>query len=325
MSAGARSLIPADLASRAALLSFTANLGLMVLKLTAGILTGSVAVLSDGVDSGQDVFASAIAFGSVRFAMRPPDLAHQYGHGRAETLAAMFQSFLIFAGGVYIAFRGIERLLNPPDHIGAGAGLVTMAVTASVNVLVVRYVGKVARQTNSPAIESDARHLWTNVVQAAAIFIGLGLVLITGNVAIDGAIALMLAVYLFWTAARILWDSLHDILDVSLDDDDVEFIQGVIMRHRDDICGFHRLRTRRSGQRPFIDVHLIQPKDMTVSQASAVVDSIEGEIWGRWPGAIVTIQTEPDDGRFRGPMDSEESRGMEGERPSRVYDPPAGI
>jgi len=147
--------MPADLATRAAVVSFMSNAALMALKLTVGILTGSVAVLSDGVDSGQDVFASAITFLSVRYAMRPPDYGHPYGHGRAETLAAMVQSLLIAGGGVYIVFRAVLRLADPPDEIGVSLGLVAMAITAVVNLAAVQYVGRVARLTNSPAIMSE--------------------------------------------------------------------------------------------------------------------------------------------------------------------------
>jgi cation diffusion facilitator family transporter len=315
--------LPSDLASRAAVVSFLSNTALMVLKLTVGVITGSVAVLSDGIDSGQDVFASAVSFFSVRFAMRPPDLEHPYGHGRAETLAAMFQSFLISAGGVYIVVRAVLRLLNPPADIGVDLGLGAMAITALVNLVVVQYVGRVARQTASPAIESDARHLVTNIVQAVSILVGLGLVAVTGEVAFDAVVALALAAYLFWTAGHIFWDSLHDIMDVSLSDEDLRFIEEAILKHRDEIVGYHRLRTRRLGQQPYVEVHVVQPPHMTVAEADAVVDRIEAEICGRWPGAIVTIQTEPADGRFLGPMQSPESRGLEGEfrRPRRS---PAG-
>ncbi len=308
--------VPADLASRAALLSFLSNLGLMVLKLSVGMITGSVAVLSDGVDSGQDVFASALAFISVRYAMRPPDLAHPYGHGRAETIAAVVQSFLIAAGGAYIAVRGGLRLVDPPDEIGLDLGLAAMAVTALVNIAVVQYVGHVARVTNSPAIMSDARHLWTNVVQALAILGGLSLVALTGEVFFDAIAALALAVYILWTAGHILWASLHDILDSSLSDDDLRFIEQALMKHQAEIAGYHRLRTRRSGQKPYIDIHVVQPPAMTVAEADRVADMIEADIRERWPGAIVTIQTEPADGRFLGPMQSTDSRGLEGERPS---------
>ncbi|HXH22648.1 MAG TPA: cation diffusion facilitator family transporter [Dehalococcoidia bacterium] len=307
--------VPSDLASRAAVVSFLANSGLMALKLAAGIITGSVAVLSDGIDSAQDVIASAIAFLSVRFAMRPPDLSHPYGHGRAETLAAMIQSLLIGLGGVYITYRAITRIADPPASIGVDLGVGAMVITALVNLVVVRYVSYAARVTGSPAIESDARHLWTNVVQAAAILAGLGLVRLTGEVLFDPLTALGLALYLFWTAGHILWESLHDVMDVSLAEEDVRFVEDAIMRHSDRIAGYHRLRTRRSGQRPYIDVHIIQPANMTVAEAHAIADSIEAEICARWPDACVTIQTEPADGRFLGPMQSPESRGREGEVP----------
>lgn len=315
MSRWLRLPLPSDPASRAATVSFFSNAALMVLKLTTGIITGSVAVLSDGIDSGQDVIASAIAFASVRYAMRPPDISHPYGHGRAETLAAMLQSMLIGAGGAYIVFRAVRRLIEPPDSIGVDLGLAAMLITAFVNLAVVRYVARVARVTDSPAIRSDARHLVTNVVQAVAILGGLGLVGITGEVAFDPVVALGLAAYLFWTSGNILWDSLHDIMDVSLSEKDLQFIEAVIMKHRDDIRGYHHLRTRRSGQHPYVDVHLIQPAAMTVREANTISDRIEAEIHGRWPLAIVTIQTEPADGRFLGPMESPESRGLEGEKP----------
>jgi cation diffusion facilitator family transporter len=307
--------IPRDLASRAASLALVVNAGLMVLKIAAGIMTGSVAVLSDGIDSAQDVVASGIAFVSVRFAMRPPDLSHPYGHGRAETLAAMAQSFLIAVGGAYITYRAAVRIADPPDSIGIDVGLAAMAITAVVNLAILRYSRHAARETGSPAIESDARHIATNIVQAVVIGAGLGIVAITGEVLFDPIMALGLALYLFWTAGHILWDSLHDILDVSLAEEDVRFVEETMLRHCDRISGYHRLRTRRSGQRPYIDVHIIVPPEMTVAEAHDISDSIEADIVARWSDACVTIQTEPADGRFLGPMESPDSRGREGEMP----------
>jgi cation diffusion facilitator family transporter len=305
--------IPRDLASRAASLALVANAGLMVLKLTTGIVTGSVAVLSDGIDSAQDVIASGIAFVSVRFAMRPPDLSHPYGHGRAETLAAMFQSFLIALGGVYITYRALTRIAEPPESIGVDLGAAAMVITTVINIAVLRYSRYAARATRSPAIESDAMHIATNIVQSVVILAGLGLVAATGEVLFDPIVALGLAVYLFWTAVHILWDSLHDILDVSLAEEDLRFVEQAILRHCDRISGYHRLRTRRSGQRPYIDVHIITPPEMTVAEAHDIADSIEADICARWADACVTIQAEPADGRFLGPMESPESRGREGE------------
>ena len=309
--------LPSDMASRAAMLSLGSNLVLMVLKISVGIVTGSVAVLSDGIDSAQDVVSSSIALFSVRVGRRPPDIDHPYGHGRAETVAAMTQALLIGGGGIYIIYRGVLRLIHPPEEIGTDLGLAAMFVAMVMNVLVVQYVGRVARKTQSPAIASDARHLWTNIVQAVAVMSALALVAATGSVIFDPLIAVGLAAYLLWTAGTILWVSISDVMDISLGEEDVHFVERTILSHRDEIAGFHRLRTRRSGQQKYVDFHLILPGAMTIAEAQAICDGIEEEIKVRWPTAVVTVQTEPADGRFLGPLQAPESRGREGERPAR--------
>jgi cation diffusion facilitator family transporter len=292
MSAAARRLIPSDLASRAALLSLGASAGLMLFKLTAGLLTGSIAVLSDGVDSAQDVLAAAIALVSVQVGKRPPDTGHPYGHGRAETLAAGAQGLLILAGGAFIIVSAVRRLLDPPASIEAGPALLVMLLAAAVNLGVNRYATGVARATNSPAISSDARHLWTNVVQAGAILLGLALVLLTGETIFDAAVALLLGLYLLYAAGAILWAVAGDVLDRSLAPEDVRFIQDAI-RSEPGVTGFHRLRTRRSGQVPHIDCHLILPPSLSLIESHDIAHRVEARIKQRWPAAAVTIHTEP--------------------------------
>ena len=314
MSAVLRQLIPSDLAARAALLSLLSNLAMMVLKLSVGLITGSVAVFSDGIDSAQDVVAASIALASVRFGARPPDLSHPYGHGRAETVAAGTQSLLIAGGGALILYRAVDRLVSPPDSIGTSLGLVAMVIAAAVNFLVVQYAGRVARVTGSPAIASDVRHLWTNIVQAGAVLLGLALVAATGEVAFDAIVALALGLYLAWTAASILRFAVGDVLDTSLTEEEVRFVEEAILAERDEIAGYHRLRTRRSGQSRHVDFHLILPPTLTVAEAHVITDRIEQRIRARWPEAVITIHSEPADGRFRGPLDvGAPSRGREGE------------
>src|SRR5262245_50703868 len=140
-----RRMVPADLAGRAALFSLAANLVLMVMKVAAGLITGSVAVLSDGIDSAQDVVAAGIVFVSVRIGATPADESHPYGHGRAETVAATAQALLIAGGGVFILFRSGQRFLDPPNDIGAGLGLAVMCVAALVNFGVGLYARRVAQ------------------------------------------------------------------------------------------------------------------------------------------------------------------------------------
>ncbi len=229
MSLNAKSILPADLASRAAALSLAANFGLMIIKITVGLITGSLAVLSDGIDSAQDMLAAGIVLASVRIGRRPADPEHTFGHGRAETIAAAIQALMIGVGATYIAFSAVSRLTNPPDQIGTDLGLATMLLAALVNLIVVRYVANAARITRSPAIASDARHLWTNVVQAVAVLTGLGLVALTGEVAFDAILALSLALYLFWTSGRILASAANDILDASLSAEEVRFVEAAIL------------------------------------------------------------------------------------------------
>lgn len=307
-------MIPRDPASRAAALSLISNAVLMVFKLTIGILSGSVAVLSDGIDSAQDMVAAAISFASVSIARRPPDIGHPYGHGRTETLAAAAQAVLIGGGGVYIIFRAIDRFISPPDHIHTEIGILIMLITLVANLGVARYAGGVARLTHSPAIESEARHSMSNVVQAGGVLAGLVLVNLTGRIFFDPLVALGIAVYLLWTALRILWSVVRDTLDVSLPEGEIGLIEKAILSEGKAIAGYHRLRTRRSGQQPQIDFHLILPGGMALEEAHTIADRIEARIREHWPTAAILIHSEPDDGRFLGPGQSEvASHGREGE------------
>jgi len=284
-------LLPADPASRAASFSVYMNVGLMALKVSVGLIAGSVAVLSDGIDSGTDLIAATIALISVRVGARPADETHPYGYGRVETMAAGAQAVLIAGGGVFIVTTSVLRLLNPPDHIGHDLGLVAMLIAAAVNVVLVQYTGRVARETKSPAIASEARHLWTNVVQAGAVMLGLALVAITNEVAFDAIVALGLGLYLLWTAGHILRSTIGDVLDTRLSREEIDQISAAILAEGAD--GYHLLRTRRSGQTRHIDFHLTLPGEMTVDDSHALSDRIEARIEALWPGTVVTVHVEP--------------------------------
>ena len=291
-----------DLASRAAALSFTSNVTLMILKLVVGILTGSIAVLSDAVDSAEDAVASSFAFFSIRLASQPADAEHPYGHGKAESIAAAGQALLIAGGGGYIIFRAVDRLVEGGAAIDTTPGLIAMAVTAVVNMAVVLYVGRAARLTGSVALKADTRHLWTNVGQAGAVIAALSLVAFTGNAIFDPIFALLLAVYLLWTAAQVLIGALEEIMDVRLPEQEVRLIEGCLDRHRAaGVRGYHDLRTRKAGRQRHIDLHLLVDPQQTVEAAHKLCDAVEEAICADLPGAVVTIHLEPDDGRYRGP------------------------
>lgn len=289
-----------DLASRAAALSFTSNITLMVMKFVVGIMTGSIAVLSDAIDSAEDAVASTFAFLSIQLASQPADEEHPYGHGKAESIAAAGQALLIAGGGGYIIVRAVLRLLERDAEIDTTPGLIALAVTAAVNVGVALYVGRAARLTGSVALKADTRHLWTNVAQAAGVVLALGLVALTGNAIFDPIMALALAVYLLWTAGEVFTAALAEIMDVRLPEHEQRLIEACLREHQSGVRGYHDLRTRKAGRQRYVDFHLLVDPNETVEAAHGVCDKIEEAICKCLPGAVVTIHLEPDDGRYRG-------------------------
>jgi cation diffusion facilitator family transporter len=287
-----------DLASRAAALSFTSNLTLMVMKFVVGIMSGSIAVLSDAIDSAQDVVASLFAFISIQLASQPADEEHPYGHGKAESLAAAGQALLIAGGAGYIVARAVLRLIDHDVQIDTTPGLIALAVTAVVNVGVVLYVGRAARLTGSVALRADTRHLWTNVVQAIGVVVALSLVAITGHSIFDPIMALALAVYLIWTAGQVFVTALSEIMDVRLPRHEQELIEQALYDHRlAGVRGYHDLRTRKAGRQRYVELHLGVDPQQTVEAAHDLCEQVEAAIRSRLPGVVVvTIHLEPDSG-----------------------------
>jgi cation diffusion facilitator family transporter len=284
-----------DLASRAAALSFTSNVTLMVMKLAVGVMTGSIAVLSDGIDSAQDAIASTFAFLSIRLGARPADEEHPYGHGKAESIAAAGQALLIAGGAAYIIAQAIHRMTGH-HSIETTPGLIALAVTAGVNVCVVLYVGRAAKITGSMALRADTRHLWTNVAQAAAVFTALALVAITDNSIFDPIMALALAVYLLWTAVNVFMEALTEIMDVRLPKHEEQLIEECLQRNPS-VRSHHGLRTRKAGRERYVDIHVTVDAQQTVEAAHTICDELSSAIGACLPGAVVTIHLEPDDGQ----------------------------
>jgi cation diffusion facilitator family transporter len=284
-----------DVASRAAALSFASNAVLMTAKIAVGVIFGSVAVLGDGVDSAQDVLASALALLSVRYAVQPADEAHPYGHGKAESLAALSQAALIAGGAVFIAVTAIYRLSTGGVEIHVAPSLAMMGVTAAANLGVAAYAMRAAKASGSVAIAADARHLMTNVVQAGGVIAALALVGITGERAFDPIVALLLAAYLGWIASKILREALSELIDTALPDEDVALLQECLAHEGHGVRGYHALRTRKSGRERYIDVHVLIDPALTVSEAHRRVEEIEQHLREALPGAIASIHLDPDE------------------------------
>jgi cation diffusion facilitator family transporter len=288
---------------RIAAISLATTICLLSLKLILGIISGSIAVLSDAIDSGTDVVGGTAALISVRVATWPADEDHPYGHGKVESISASVAATVVAIGGGFVVFQSVRRLIVGSPEINVGLALAPMLIAAAANAVLTFYMRREARRVRSLALASEATHLQTNVVQAGAVIAGLVVVGVSGLRVFDPLVALGLAAYMGWTAVHLARNALSEVMDVALPDEELRAIHNVITAHEDEIRGFHRLRSRKAGPTRHVDMHLLVDPHSTVEKVHAVCDEIEREISERLPGTTATIHPEPDDGRYRGPLD----------------------
>ncbi|MEE9286236.1 MAG: cation diffusion facilitator family transporter [Dehalococcoidia bacterium] len=288
---------------RIAAISLIATVGLLALKLALGLISGSIAVLSDAVDSGTDLAGGTAALVSIRIAAWPADQSHPYGHGKVESISASVAATVIAVGGGFVVFQAVRRLLVGSPEIDVGLGLAAMVTAVIVNVILAYFMRREARRSGSLALSAEATHIQTNVVQAGTVIAGLALVGISGERIFDPLVALGLAAYMGWTAIGLVRTAVSEIMDEALPDDELRAVQAVLIAHQAQIRGFHRLRSRKAGPTRHVDMHLVVDPQQTVQQVHTICDGIEKEIQERLPGTIVTIHPEPDDGRYLQPLE----------------------
>jgi cation diffusion facilitator family transporter len=287
--------------SGAAGLSIASNSVLIALKLAAGAITGSIAIITEAIHSLIDLVASVIAFISVRKADEPADADHPYGHEKSENLAAAVEGVLVLAAGVAVAVEAIRRLASGApaiDHIGLAVGV--MAASAVVNLLVSLRLRRVARRTGSPAIEGDAAHLAADVWTSAGAAVGLALVAVTGWEPLDAIVALAVAGYVAAVGARLVWRAAHVLLDGSLPEGDMRVIEQVLAGFRDEGVSFHAVRGRRAGSKRLIDFHMVVPPETTVRRGHAMTGRVKRDLVAALPGTEVLIHLEDHEPGTRG-------------------------
>jgi cation diffusion facilitator family transporter len=284
------------LKQRTAALSVVSNSGLILLKVIAGSITGSVSVLTEAVHSSIDLVASIVAFFSVRKAGEPADDSHRYGHEKIENLSAAIEGILILVGSAAIAFEAIRRLINGGELNTVGLGIAVVAFSIVVNIIVSGMIGKMARATDSPALEGDAAHLRTDAMTSAGVLVGLILVKVTGANWIDPVVALLVAASIVVTGVRLLSRSSRVLVDQALPDDEVDAIRSAIeaFAHRG-VVGYHELRTRRAGARRYVDLHVQFSAGTSLEDAHRTAHELQDLIASRLHGADVLIHLEPED------------------------------
>ncbi len=280
----------------AAALSVASNVLLIVLKLVAGVITGSVAILAEALQSTIDLVASVIAFVSVRKADQPPDAEHPFGHQKFENLAANFEGVLILVGAGVIVYESARRLATGGEVEQLGIGIAIIALTVVVNLVVSGVIGRRARALRSPALAGDAAHLRTDALTSIGVLVGLALVQLTGETWLDPAIALAVAVAIVVTGLRLVAGSSRVLLDEALPAEDIAAIRATIIAFGErGVVGFHALRARRAGARPYVDLHVQFRAGTTLEEAHDLAEELEAAIAERLGGGDVLIHLEPAD------------------------------
>lgn len=294
--AGVARAEPSPIKRRAAALSIASNSLLILLKVIVGTLTGSIAVLTEGMHSAIDLVASIVAYVSVRKADEPADESHPYGHEKIENLASAIEGMLILVGSGVIVFEAIRHLAKGSqiDHLGWGIGVVGLSIV--VNVTVSGVLGRRARETDSAALQGDAAHLRTDAFTSVGVLVGLVLVEVTGQRWLDPAVALIVAGAIVVSGVRILTRSGRVLVDEALPEDELEGIrEEVVALGPRGVVGYHALRGRRAGARRMIDLHLQFRAGMTLEDAHAIAHQLQDAIDRRLGGAEVLIHLEPED------------------------------
>jgi cation diffusion facilitator family transporter len=292
--------------SRAAALSIASNSLLIALKLAAGAITGSIAILTEAVHSLIDLVASVVAFVSVRKADEPADADHPYGHEKVESLAATIEGMLILVGAGIIVYEATRHLVEGAEVESLGIGIAVMAFSVLANVAVSTVLYRRARTLDSPALEGDAAHLRTDAMTSAGVLVGLGVVELTGNAAFDSITALIVAAAIVWAGIRIIRRSSGVLVDEALPAAELDRIEAAIARARTpEVAGYHKLRARRAGSRRHIDLHVQYRAGTSLERAHQLAHEMRASIEAELNLAEVLIHVEPETS-YHGPDEGRE-------------------
>jgi cation diffusion facilitator family transporter len=275
---------------KTARLSILSNTSLIIMKLVAGLISGSVSIISEAIHSSMDLLAAVIAYYSVKLSDTPPDEEHPYGHGKFENVSGVIEAVLIFVAAGWIIVEAVQKIRHPKPVENIEVGALVMTISAIVNTLVSRQLYKVAKKTDSIALEADALHLKTDVYTSAGVALGLLLIWITGWHFLDPIVAISVALLIIRESFNLLRNAYSPLLDTSLSGEENAIIDEVIS-HKG--YKYHSLRTRRSGHYKFADLHLELYEDMPLKVVHLICDEIESEIKNRIKNIEIQIHVEP--------------------------------
>lgn len=286
-----------DRKSKFALLSIFSNTLLIIFKITVGILSGSVSIISEAIHSIMDLIASFVAFLSVKSSGTPADKDHPYGHGKIENISGIVEGVLIFIAAGMIIFEAVKKINEPAEIEHAFIGAAVMAVSAIINLLVSRKLYEVAKEEDSMALEADALHLKTDVYTSFGVGIGILLIKLTGFTILDSIVAILVALIIIKEAWELCKNAFDHLIDIRLTDKEEQEIDKVIKKvmkeHNRQLIDYHKLKTRKSGNKRHVDFHITLDPDITVKEAHDIVGCLKKEMNEKFSSTRVSIHIDP--------------------------------
>jgi cation diffusion facilitator family transporter len=272
-------------------LSIVAALLTISLKLAAYLLTNSVGLLSDALESCVNLVAAVVALFMLNLAEKPPDKEHEFGHNKAEYFSSAIEGGLIVLAAFSIIWSAVPRILHPQPLENVGLGLMVAIGASLINLIVSTILVKNGKKNNSITLEADGKHLMTDVLTSGGVLLGIALVKLSGWLVLDGIVAIGVAINIIWTGYQLIRRSASGLLDTAVSKDETDKINQVLEKYKQQNIIFHSLMTRQSGQRKFIFVQLLMPGKLNIHQGHNIAEKIEKDIRMLFPDTPTTVFT----------------------------------
>ena len=279
----------------AAKLSIISNILLTILKITTGLISGSLSIISEAIHSMSDFFASVITFFSVVKSSEPADNDHPYGHGKYEDMSGLIERFLRILAAIFIIYHSVIKIISGSyTNTETGLGIAVMFIAALVNFVVSQILFKTAKESNSISLYADGQHLRTDVYSSLGVFAGLILIKLSGYSVLDPIIAIIVAGYIYKTGYSISKQAIMRLLDYSLPKEDIEKIKKIVKNYSPAVkLKRNGIKARQVGPTKDIDLILQFPEDTTICKCHQLCDTIEKHILEIYTNSSISIHSEP--------------------------------
>lgn len=278
--------------TRFAWLSVAAAVVTIGLKFSAYLLTGSVGLFSDAIESIVNLVGAVMALVMLTIAARPADEEHAYGHNKAEYFSSGLEGALIFVASISIAYSAIQRMIEPKPLEQLGIGLAVSMIATAVNLAVSLVLRRAGSRYDSITLRADSQHLMTDVWTSVGVLVGIGAVAISGWVTLDSIVALLVAVNILWTGYKIMRTSVAGLMDAAIPDEELQKVQQILDTNFTKGIAYHALRTRQSGSQRFVSLHVLVPGEWTVQQGHQLLEHIEADLQAAIPNISVFTHLE---------------------------------